>query len=202
MKTAVRRWGVLLLLPGFLALSISDVANTALAQSGRRPYSESVARLLSGVDEEMVEEFKKAWRYSRNVPEVLEGAEGVILIYDMVEGGYKGRLQEETNGPKQSSFRWDSNVVAQVSFQWRSNAVAIVYTHPESSDPKPSGNDRRVAERLKVPIFTITTKGMYVYDPETRKTTMVLDGLDWLDSSKWKAMLSFGGPGSRDLTRE
>lgn len=49
MKTGMRRCGVLLLLPGFLALSISDVANNALAQSNRRPYGERVARLYLGL---------------------------------------------------------------------------------------------------------------------------------------------------------
>jgi hypothetical protein len=26
---------------------------------------------------------------------------------------------------------------------------------------------------------------MYVYDPETRKISVVQDGLDWLEASKW-----------------
>ena len=34
-------------------------------------------------------------------------------------------------------------------------------------------------------VFTITRYGMYVYDPVTRKTNIVLDNLDWLKPSKF-----------------
>ena len=63
--------------------------------------------------------------------------------------------------------------------------IAVVHTHPNGVDPKPAGHDLRLADRFGVPVFTITQRGMYVYDPELKKTSMVQDGLDWLDSSRW-----------------
>jgi hypothetical protein len=71
------------------------------------------------------------------------------------------------------------------TFGWAANIIAVVHTHPNGVDPKPAGDDLRLADRFGVPVFTITQRGMYVYDPDTRKTSMVQDGIDWLESTKW-----------------
>jgi hypothetical protein len=71
------------------------------------------------------------------------------------------------------------------AFGWTSNIIAVVHTHPNGVDPKPAGHDLQLADRFGVPVFTITQRGMYVYDPVTRRTSMVQDGLTWLDSSRW-----------------
>jgi hypothetical protein len=42
-----------------------------------------------------------------------------------------------------------------------------------------------LADRFNVPMITITLHGMFVYDPATKRTTRVLDGLDWIESGKW-----------------
>lgn len=34
-------------------------------------------------------------------------------------------------------------------------------------------------------VFTITQRGMYVYDPDSKKISTVKDGPDWLESAKW-----------------
>ena len=43
----------------------------------------------------------------------------------------------------------------------------------------------KVADKYNVLMFTLTVRGMYVYDPGTKKTSVVMYGLDWLDASKW-----------------
>jgi hypothetical protein len=53
-------------------------------------------------------------------------------------------------------------------------------------DPKPNGQDLQLADKFGVPVFTLTQRGMYVYDPATKKVTRIQEGLDWLESSKWR----------------
>jgi hypothetical protein len=66
------------------------------------------------------------------------------------------------------------------TFKWSFNAVAIVHTHPNGTDPRPGEQDKRVADKYCVPNFTLTRTGMYVYDPATKRTSKVFNGLDWL----------------------
>jgi hypothetical protein len=118
----------------------------------------------------VIKELDTAWRMSG------DGAndrEAVVLIFRMPDGSYTGRLQRFTNEFNELTFRWDPA------------AVAIVHTHPNSCSPRPSEQDRRVADKWGVPNYTITIKGMYVYDPATKKTSKVLNRLDWLNLSKW-----------------
>jgi len=125
---------------------------------------------LSRIDNDVLREFEKAWTISSNGT---SGKEGVVLLFLESDGGYQARVQRKTNE------------LRQVTFTWMPNAIAIVHTHPNKNDPKPSSNDMHLADRLKVPVITLTLQGMYVYDPATRKTTKVFYGLDWLDSSQW-----------------
>lgn len=124
----------------------------------------------TNIDQRIIKEFDKAWRASGDGT---NGREGVVLIFRMADGSYTGRSQGFTNQYERFTFKW------------RPNAVAIVHTHPNSSDPKPAEQDQRVADKYGVPNFTITISGMYVYEPATRKTRKVVDGLDWLDPSRW-----------------
>ena len=125
---------------------------------------------LSRINNDIVKEFEKAWTISNNGT---SGKEGLVLIFQGFDGAYMARVQRKTNE------------LRQVTFTWAPNAIAVVHTHPNRNDPKPSNDDMRLADRFKVPMVTITIQGMFVYDPATKKTTRVLDGLDWLDSSKW-----------------
>ena len=132
----------------------------------RSPRRFEVARI--GTD--VIREFEKAWTISNNGT---SGKEGLVLLFRAFDGGYMARVQRKTNE------------LRQVTFTWVPNAIAVVHTHPNRNDPKPSNNDIQLADRLKVPIITITLHGMFVYDPATKQTTRVFDGLDWLDSNKW-----------------
>jgi hypothetical protein len=129
---------------------------------------------MSKIDRQMVEAFGKAWTHSGNgtLPQ-----EGVVLILQMADGGYSAKEMGATNENRQFTFRWHPAT------------IAIVHTHPNGSDPKPQDEDIAVANKHRVPIFTITSRGMYVYDPGTRKLAKVMDNLNWLDVSNWRRRL-------------
>ena len=125
---------------------------------------------LSRISNKNIKDFGTAWNISNNGT---SGKEGLILLFRTFEGGYMARIQHKTNEMRQ------------VTFTWVPNAVAVVHTHPNRNDPRPSNLDIELADRFNVPMITITIHGMYVYEPATKKTTRVFDGLDWLESAKW-----------------
>jgi hypothetical protein len=125
---------------------------------------------ISTFDKEVVAAFRKAWSRSANGT---TGVEGLVLVLRMANGSYKGRDMGTTNEQKKFTF------------QWHPATIAIVHTHPNLCDPKPHDEDLTVADKYHVPIFTITSRGMYVYDPLTKKVSRVLENLDWLDASKF-----------------
>ena len=127
-------------------------------------------RLLSKVDEGLIRQFNHAWSVAKAG---FDTTEGVVVIYLMRDGRYKGRSPGTTNEFEQASFKWDPAT------------IAIVHTHPNSINARPSLVDQELAERVEIPVFTITNRGMYVYNPTTRETTQVMAALDWLDLSKW-----------------
>ena len=63
--------------------------------------------------------------------------------------------------------------------------IAVVHTHPNDHDPRPAEADINIAERFRVPMFTLTNTGMFLYHPTTKVTSRVQDGTDWLVNSKW-----------------
>jgi len=126
--------------------------------------------VLSKFDDRVVDKFREAWRSSGNGTTTQER---VLLILRMVDGSYSARSMGSTNEYK--SF----------TFPWHPGAVAIVHTHPNSSSPKPQPADMQVADKLHVLMFTITSRGMYLYDPSTKMITKIQEGLDWLDASSW-----------------
>jgi proteasome lid subunit RPN8/RPN11 len=83
-----------------------------------------------------------------------------------------------------------SNEFQKFSFTWEDGIIAIFHTHPRGVDPRPSDGDMKVADKYRVLMFTLTHRGMYVYDPQTKKTSIVMYGVDWLDASNWSDELS------------
>ncbi|HEY7911878.1 MAG TPA: hypothetical protein VIG62_08200 [Blastocatellia bacterium] len=130
---------------------------------------------ISKFNQEMVKEFGKIWRQSGNGS---GHTEGVVLILRMADGTYSARSQGATNEFKRFTFRWHPA------------AIAIVHTHPNTSDPRPQLDDIRVADKYGVPVFTITAQGMYVYDPSTKKISLVISGVDWLDARKLESAIA------------
>lgn len=145
------------------AIGAARMHNSALTLSGA-DYA------ISKIDNEIVKAFEKAWQRSGNGATSLEG---VVLILRMADGSFSGRDMGATN-----EYR-------RFTFAWHPAAIAIVHTHPNSADPKPCDEDIGVAEKHGVPIFTLTNRGMYVYDPGTRKVSKVMNDLDWLDRVSW-----------------
>ena len=136
--------------------------------TARKPVTRDY--VLSKFDDKVVDKFREAWRSTGNGTTTLES---VVLILRMADGTYSARSQGATNEYK--SF----------TFNWHPATVAIVHTHPNSSSPKPQLADIQVADKLHVLMFTITSRGMYLYDPSTKEITKVREGLDWLEASSW-----------------
>src|SRR5262245_22999212 len=128
--------------------------------------------ILMRIDERIVEEMERAWRV---VGGGIDNKEAVLLLFRMHDGSIQARPEGLTNEQKAFTFKWSPS------------AIAILHTHPNSVDPQPSRPDRQLADKLGVPIFTLTVRGMYLYDPHTRKATQIKRGLDWLELSKWKS---------------
>jgi len=118
------------------------------------------------IDRDVSKQFERAWRDSGNG---ITGREIVILIFRMLDGSYRAQAQGFTNQYKCCTFKWNPS------------AIAIVHTHPNCCDPKPGERDKLVADRYGVPNFTLTSTGMYEYDPATRRTNKLLNGLDWMN---------------------
>ncbi|MEK6408185.1 MAG: hypothetical protein AABN34_14585 [Acidobacteriota bacterium] len=155
-----------------ITASFSRALSIVAGMSGAHPIP-VVEHAISTFDRGVVEAFGKAWSRSGNGT---SGREGVVLVLRKAGGGYDGRDMGATNEQKQFTFRWHPST------------IAIVHTHPNASDPKPHDLDLAVADKYRVPIFTITSRGMYAYDPHTKKISKVLDNLDWLDASKFSVV--------------
>lgn len=50
------------------------------------------------------------------------------------------------------------------------NATAEVHVHPNKGQPDPSANDKNVANKHNIDVYTISRKGVYAYRPSTKKT--------------------------------
>jgi len=153
-----------------LSTALSDGVEESTAPPTRAVLPRGADFAMSKFDKQIVEAFGKAWRRSFNGSSPLEG---VVLILRRADGGYSGKEMGSTNEHKRFTFRWHPAT------------IAIVHTHPNASDPKPQDDDIVVADKYQVPVFTITSRGMYVYDPGTRKLSKVMSNLDWLDVSNW-----------------
>ena len=134
------------------------------AQVARPPFT------LSRIDSKIVKKLHEAWSISFNGS---SDVEGVVLIFLNADGSYRGVTLGRTNESRKVTFKWDPDV------------IAVVHTHPSRLNPEPGGEDISLADRFGVPIFTITLKGMFMYDPTTKKIGKVKDCLDWLDQSHW-----------------
>jgi len=57
---------------------------------------------------------------------------------------------------------------------------AVCHVHPTRTRPEPSQADRSIADRFHLKIYTIHVRGLYEYDPVTRRTTRLRGGVDWM----------------------
>jgi len=133
-----------------------------------RPNSDLVQRIMSGLDEDVRAEFEKAWQVAGSG---CKPVEGVVLLFRNKDGSIMARSQGWTNERLRFTFKWSPTI------------IAVVHTHPNTSNPQPEGKDLELADRFRIPIFTITNRGMFAYDPTTRKTTKVAVGLTCMETS-------------------
>ena len=159
---ATLQFGVLILVFLFPAWSL---AQTKADSDGKR-----TAASVSKIEGSVVSEFQKAWLLSGNG---FDKTEALVLLYRMRDGSISARSLGRSGQYRRFTFAWTSTI------------IAVVHTHPNGDDPRPLGEDLRSADKLGIPVFTITLRGMYVYDPDSKKISMVHAGLDWLDSTKW-----------------
>jgi hypothetical protein len=138
-------------------LSSASRFETRLITECREPWA--------AAGDEVIKAFEKAWSYTANGT---KDSEAVVLVFRLDDGTYRGEWQGYTN----EKYRF--------TFKWNPSAIAIVHTHPNSRSPEPESDDREVAKKFGVPIFTITNRGLYVYDPGTGRTNKVRKSLDWL----------------------
>lgn len=125
---------------------------------------------LLRVNEQIIKEFDRAWSL---VKAGTVDAESVVLIFRKPDGTYVAGPARYTN-----EYR-------KLTFTWQPNAIAIVHTHPNSAPSKPTEEDMKVADKYRVPIFTLTNRGMFMYDPATKNIATVHKETEWLNLGKW-----------------
>jgi len=153
-----------------LAFDVVEARQTTFTSSDSELAGTRTAFDLSKIDEGVTEQFKKAWEYSRCG---IAYVEGLVFIFKNSDGSYSARALPPNNEFDKLTFKWDPG------------AIAIAHTHPTNCKPRPSANDMQIADIHRVPMFTITFAGMYMYDPDTKRITKIQENLDWLKASKW-----------------
>ncbi len=118
----------------------------------------------------IVKVFRAAWQRAGGGTIQVEA---VVLIVRNADGSCRTILPHSTN-----EYR-------RLTFQWQPGTIAILHTHPNHNDPKPSPADMEIADRFRVPMFTLTISGMFLYDPMTKVISRVQAGVDWLEQAKW-----------------
>ena len=126
--------------------------------------------LIQRIDRTAVGQFERAWTLAHGGTVDMEL---VVLVIRAANGTYTARVQPLSNHHKRGSFRFHSGV------------AAVFHTHPNSCHAQPSRFDRKLADRIRVPIATMTRRGLFVYDPVTRKTAKLMPRLEWLDAANW-----------------
>lgn len=155
-----------------LTFSFSTGQAQTSHSNGTRPPVVSRSRFLpSDIDEKMVKQFNGAWQQC-----VLgtKDTEAVVLVLRLPDGSIKAVPAGRSNQSYQFTFTWNPDI------------IAVFHTHPNNRDSIPVGQDILVARKYDIPIFTLTRRGMYMYDPATDRITRVKSGIDWLDSSSWR----------------
>lgn len=171
MEASQRHWGAFTRFCAFVALALISSADQSFAQAKTGSFGEKTDYIISKIDAAAAKEFQRAWHASRNGS---DGFEGLVLLYSSQDGSISAKAQGKSNEPNSFKFGWTADI------------IAVVHTHPNGVDPKPNGQDLRLADKFGVPVFTLTQRGMYVYDPSSKRVSMIQEGLDWLESKKWK----------------
>ena len=141
-----------------------------ISRLGMKPKPGVVLFEMARINLDVITELKKVWRLAGSGSHWVEG---FVLVLRKPDGAYEAQSLGLSNEYKKFTFKWNPET------------VAIAHTHPNNNDPRPSGSDLELSDKYRIPIFTLTSRGMYMYDPHSRKITLIHKGLDWLNPSKW-----------------
>lgn len=155
MRSRTLRWGALALLLSADSLTMARDRRT---------------ELVTRMNPAAAVTFRKAWMMVHGGN---SHAEIVVLIVNSPEGAYQAIVQTYTNQHHRFAF------------PFRPDVVAVFHSHPSCIAPEPSNSDRILADRIQVPIATMTRDGLFVYDPTTRTTELIMRRLDWLKTNHW-----------------
>ncbi len=110
-------------------------------------------------DSRVLTHFYYLWKLSffGREPNRVEAGSWIILTE---QDEYEFLLWEIT--PEREKISWNGPMP--------SNTVGLAHTHPQATDPRPSGPDRLNAARLKIPIYTISRKGIWKVTPDGNVT--------------------------------
>jgi hypothetical protein len=72
-----------------------------------------------------------------------------------------------------------TNQQSQFSFQLPAGSFAIFHVHPNNAAPQPSRQDISVANKDDLLMFTETSRGLWEYDPSSKKTSETTSGINW-----------------------
>jgi len=125
---------------------------------------------LRRVNDDVVDALRKAWElaeYGRSAKEA-----GVVIV-------------EEPNGRYSARVQSSNDLRFQVRLDILPGTVAVFHTHPNSSGYEPSVVDRKNADQLQIPTFTMTDRGLWGYNPKTRKISQVFPFRSWLEHRNW-----------------
>ncbi len=128
-------------------------------------FAEETAPIREALNDlRVVAAMRTAWMQSEN------GTTGVEATFrlDRRASDYKVVAAPRTNEVMQQKV----SVVPGVTF-------ALFHVHPTRGEPAPSPQDRAIADKYQLKIFTMHACGLYEYDPVTRKITQLRDGLSW-----------------------
>ena len=154
-----------------LTTSLSTVQAQTNSNNDGRDLAVSPSRFrLSEIDKKVIKEFNGAWQQC-----VLgtKDIEAVVL------------LLREPDGSTRAVSAGRSTQAYQFTFRWNPAIIAVFHTHPNNRNPKPVTQDILVARRFDVPIFTLTRRGMFMYDPVNDRISIIKAGTDWLEFSSW-----------------
>ena len=119
---------------------------------------------------------QSAWRLAGSGT---SNREEVVLIERKPDGSLGARLVPVRNTYRTATFAWNPRI------------EAVFHTHPNAGPAKPTTNDRLLADRHRVPIFTLTNRGIWGYDPATRKIEGLMPGPKWLELAAWSPANTF-----------
>lgn len=153
-----------------LSLSCSD-GSAQSSSNGDRPLARSPLRFVpSDIDQGIVKQLNGAWQQC-----VLgtRDTEAVVLVLRNPDGSIRAVSAGRSNKAYEFTFVWNPAI------------IAVFHTHPNNRTPEPVKQDILLARRFDVPIFTLSGRGMFMYDPTSDRTTKIKNGVEWLNAASW-----------------